>query len=104
MALSTPLPLLQDQPVTTGPPPFSRPGVLDAGWIKTLALEAGADDVGVAEISLPELDEQREDIRAVFPRAKSLLSFVVCMNREPIRSPARSIANLEFHRTGNEVN
>lgn len=26
------------------------------------------------------------------------------MNREPIRSPARSVANLEFHRTGDHVN
>ena len=26
------------------------------------------------------------------------------MNREPIRSPARSVANLEFHHTGDHVN
>ena len=26
------------------------------------------------------------------------------MNREPIRTPARSVANLEFHHTGDEVN
>jgi hypothetical protein len=26
------------------------------------------------------------------------------MNREPIRSPARSVANLEFHHAGDEVN
>ena len=26
------------------------------------------------------------------------------MNREPIRSPARSIANLEFRHTGDQVN
>ena len=26
------------------------------------------------------------------------------MNREPIRNPARSVANLEFHATGDEVN
>ena len=26
------------------------------------------------------------------------------MNREPIRSPARSVANLEFHHTGDQVN
>jgi hypothetical protein len=30
---------------------------------------------------------------------------VVCrMNREPVRSPARSIANLEFHHSGDRVN
>ena len=26
------------------------------------------------------------------------------MNREPTRSPARSVANLEFHHTGDHVN
>ncbi len=35
---------------------------------------------------------------------KTLLSFVCRMNREPIRSPARSVANLEFHHTGDHVN
>ena len=39
-----------------------------------------------------------------FPPAKTLLSFVCRMNREPIRSPARSVANLEFHHTGDHVN
>ena len=33
-----------------------------------------------------------------------LLSFVCRMNREPIRNPARSVANLEFHHTGDHVN
>jgi ferredoxin len=33
----------------------------------------------------------------------TLLSFVCRMNREPIRSTARSVANLEFHHTGEEV-
>ena len=41
---------------------------------------------------------------AVFPPTKTLLSFVCRMNREPIRSPARSVANLEFHHTGDHVN
>src|SRR5262249_7939579 len=29
--------------------------------------------------------------------AKTLVSYVRRMNREPLRSPARSLANLEFH-------
>ena len=32
------------------------------------------------------------------------MSFVVRMNRENIRTPARSIANLEFHHTTDEAN
>ena len=56
------------------------------------------------EINRPEIADQRNDILAVFPRTKTLVSFVCRMNREPIRSPARSVANLEFHHGGDHVN
>lgn len=78
--------------------------LLDAAWLRQLVLDAGADDVGFVEIGRPTLDEQREDILKAFPRTKTLIAFVVCMNREPIRSPARSVANLEFHHSGDQVN
>ena len=72
--------------------------------LRQLALDCGADDVGLVEIARPALDDQRADILRAFPPTKTLLSFVCRMNREPIRSPARSVANLEFHDTGDHVN
>ncbi len=81
-----------------------RPSKLDVSWLRQLCLEAGADDVGFVEIDRPVLGKDRPDILATFPRTKTLISFVVRMNREPIRSPMRSIANLEFHHTGDQVN
>ncbi|MCZ6488962.1 MAG: SCP2 sterol-binding domain-containing protein [Acidobacteria bacterium] len=86
---------------STEPP---RPAKLDPSWLRQLCLEAGADDAGFVEMERPEIADQREDILAAFPRAKTLVSFVCRMNRENIRTPARSIANLEFHHTGDEVN
>jgi hypothetical protein len=80
------------------------PTKLDADWLRRLCREAGADDVGLVEISRPALDDQRDDILRYFPPTKTLLSFVCRMNREPIRSPARSVANLEFHHTGDHAN
>ncbi len=77
---------------------------LDADWLRNLCLEAGADDAGFVEIDRPELADQRADILAAFPPTKTLVSFVCRMNRENVRSPARSVANLEFHHTGDEVN
>lgn len=77
---------------------------LDAGWLKQLVLDAGADDVGFVEIGRPALDDQREDILKSFPHTKTLVSFVVRMNREAVRTPARSVSNLEFHHSGEEVN
>jgi NAD-dependent dihydropyrimidine dehydrogenase PreA subunit len=81
----------------------SSPG-LSAGWLRQLCLEAGADDVGFVEIDRAELADQRDEILSFFPHTKTLISFVRRMNREPIRSAARSIANLEFHHTGDDVN
>src|SRR5499426_4213522 len=77
---------------------------LNAEWLRRLCLEAGADDVGFIEIDRPDLADQRDDILSFFPQIKTLISFVLRMNREPIRSTARSIANLEFHHTGDHVN
>ena len=76
---------------------------LDAAWLRQLVLESGADDVGFVEIERAALDDQRDDIVQAFPRTKTLISYVVRMNREPIRTPNRSVANLEFHHTGDEV-
>jgi len=77
---------------------------LDTKWLRQLCLAAGADDVGFVEIDRPELADERVDIVRFFPRTKALISFVVRMNREPIRSPARSVANVEFHQSGERVN
>ena len=69
------------------PGPAESPQPLDAAWLRQLCLDCGADDAGLVEISRPALDDQRADILRAFPPAKSLLSFVCRMNREPIRSP-----------------
>jgi Fe-S-cluster-containing hydrogenase component 2 len=77
---------------------------LDAAWLRHLCLEAGADDVGFVDIDRPELASERADISSFFPHTKTLISFVLRMNREPVRNPARSVANVEFHQTGHRVN
>jgi len=81
-----------------------EPQPLDSARLRQLCLHAGADDVGLVEIGRPELDDQRDDILRAVAGTKTLMSFVVRMNREPIRAPARSVANLEFHHTGDQVN
>ncbi|MCA0350781.1 MAG: 4Fe-4S binding protein [Chloroflexi bacterium] len=74
------------------------PRLADA-TLRELCLDSGADDVGFVSIDRAELDNQRAEILENFPWARSLISIVCRMNREPIRSPARSVANLEFHHT-----
>ena len=67
-------------------------------------MEAGADDAGVVSTSRSEFDADRDDLETLYPWARSAISFLVRMHREPVRSPARSLANLEFHQAGEQVN
>ncbi len=85
-------------------PAPTRPEVLDAQWLRGLCLEAGADDVGFVEIERPALTDQLADITAAFPHPRALISFVCRTNREAVRSPARSVGNLEFHQTYDRTN
>jgi ferredoxin len=85
-------------------PTSTAPRQLDGAWLRQLCLDAGADDVGFVGIDRPEIDDQRREILDAFPRTRALISLVCRMNREPIRSPARSVANLEFHHSGEHVN
>ena len=78
--------------------------ILDTAWLRNLCIDAGADDVGFVEPDQPGIIDHKAEIGDVFPVTKSLISFVVRMNRENIRTPARSIVNLEFHRSTDEVN
>ena len=75
-----------------------------ADEIKRLCRQCGCDDVGIVSIDRPELDDQREDILRFAPWTRTLVSIVCRMHREPIRSVGRSMANLEFHHVGDEVN
>src|SRR5581483_4382887 len=86
---------------TAAATPLESP--IDAAALRQMALDCGAADAGVVEISRPGLDPQRDEILRNYPWTKTLLSFVVRMAREPVRGAPRSVANLEFHRAGHEV-
>src|SRR5260221_1709249 len=77
---------------------------IDATWLRKLCLDAGADDVGFVQLDRASLGDEQARIQRAFPRTRSLISFVLRMNRENVRSPARSVANNEFHHAGDEVN
>jgi NAD-dependent dihydropyrimidine dehydrogenase PreA subunit len=68
-----------------------------------LARTCGADDAGLVSIDDPAVAEERPYVLRAFPSTRTLLALVARMLREPVRSPARSVANLEFHSAGHEV-
>ena len=81
-----------------------KPGVIDADWLRQVCLDAGADDVAFASVENPDLASQREHVDAALPGTRSYISLVVKMNRDNVRSTARSVANQEFHRSGEIMN
>src|SRR5205809_270490 len=69
-----------------GPALPAAPAVLGFDELRELCLAAGADDVGFVEVTRPEIADQKADIDAVFPHARTLIGFVCRMNQENIRT------------------
>jgi ferredoxin len=77
---------------------------LSAAALRAICLRAGADDAGFVEIGRAELASERPGVLAAFPGTRTLVAYVCRMHQEPIRSPARSVSNLEFHHVGEHAN
>ncbi|MGN5381835.1 hypothetical protein ACQ4WX_46360 [Streptomyces lasalocidi] len=78
--------------------------MIDADWLRALCLEAGADDAAAVSLDHPDLAGERDHVLAALPGTRALVSLMVRMNRANTRSPARSVANQEFHQTDEQVN
>lgn len=74
-----------------------------AADLGSLLIALGADDYGFVDIENPAIQVDREYIDVCFPKTKTLVSIVCHMNREPVKSLNRSVANLEFHHVGTQV-
>jgi Fe-S-cluster-containing hydrogenase component 2 len=81
-------------------PPAAK---LTSDEVRALALAAGADDAAIVSLDHPALAEEKQHALAAFSGARSFVAFVVGTHRENIRSPKRSVANLEFHRAGHFI-
>ncbi|MGY0063598.1 4Fe-4S binding protein [Streptomyces sp. LZ34] len=82
----------------------SPPAVIDAAWLRELCLAAGADDAAAVSLDHPDLAGEREHALAALPGTRTLIAMAVRMNRDNCRSPARSVANQEFHQTDEQAN
>ncbi len=81
-----------------------RPDVLDADWLRKICLDAGVDDVAFASVDNPDLVSEVTHVGEALAGTRSYISLVVKMNRDNVRSTARSVANQEFHRSGEILN
>jgi epoxyqueuosine reductase len=70
---------------------------IDSDWLREVALEAGADDVGFVSLNNPAVASERDYVREALPGAQSLVSICLRSNRENMRSVARSMASHELY-------
>src|ERR1044072_482949 len=82
----------------------SPPAAIDAAWLRELCLAAGADDEGAVSLDHPDLAGEGEYGQCGPPGTRTLIAMAVRMNRDNCRSPARSVANQEFHQTDEQAN
>ena len=82
----------------------AAPPRLTKAWLRQLCLDAGADDVGFVSVERAELAGERPHILKALPGTQTLISIVTRLHRENIRTPARSVGNLEFHRSYHHIN
>lgn len=88
---------VQSRPAPAPAPPFTQ------SVARAMALAAGADDAAAVSLDHPDLAEELPWVRRAFPAAQSLIALVARMHPESIRSPLRSVANHEFHQTGDHI-
>ncbi|MGW5749175.1 4Fe-4S binding protein, partial [Amycolatopsis sp. NPDC003861] len=84
--------------------PADPPPVLDAARLRELCRAAGADDVAAVSLDHPDLAGEREYVLGALPGTRTLIAMAFRMNRDNCRSPARSVANQEFHQTDEQAN
>ena len=96
---------LKDHPIAErirlNPP--APPASLSLDALKALVMECGADDCGIVSLDDPLLKDEAVHARRAFAGARLAVSIVSRMNRAPIRSPARSASNNEFHKVSHDV-
>ncbi|MEU9917308.1 4Fe-4S binding protein [Streptomyces sp. NPDC051001] len=82
----------------------SPPAVIDAAWLRELCLAAGADDAAAVSLDHPDLAGERAHVQSALPGTRTLIAMAIRMNRDNCRSPARSVANQEFHQSDEKAN
>lgn len=78
--------------------------MIDAAWLRALCLAAGADDAATVSLDHADLAGEREHVLAALPGTRSLIAMAFRLNRDNCRSPARSVANQEFHQADEQAN
>ncbi len=68
----------------------------EAAYLKQLAMEAGADDVGIISLSCKAVAEYKQGLLEVMPDTQSVMVLAFRVNQTLLRSQAHSVVDNEF--------
>ena len=71
--------------------------------IRKICLDEGIDDVGFVEIERKALGSVKQEVLALYPKTKTIISICIRTNPENVQGTSRSLANEEFHKTYDEL-
>ena len=69
---------------------------VDYKTLKDMAVSAGADDCGIADIYSAALEDEKNEILSIYPETKAVISIVIKLNRENVQCVSRSVSDHEF--------
>ena len=79
-------------------------GELKADQLKQIALDAGADDAGIIDLSRDALADHRQDLLTAMPDTQSIMALVFRVHQQHLRSTVHSVADFEFKQVWTEAN
>lgn len=77
--------------------------IIESAWLREMALRYGADDAGFVEVSRPGLGMEGENAKFLMPTAKTMISIIRKLNKNAVRVPARTAANMTWHHTNDKL-
>ena len=78
--------------------------MLESAQLKQMALAAGADDVGLIDLSRDAMADYRQDLLDAMPDTQSVMVLVFRVNQNHLKSLAHSVADHEFKQVWTDAN
>jgi len=78
--------------------------ILESTQLKKMALNAGADDAGLVDLSRDAMADYRQDLLAAMPDTKSVMTLAFRVNQNHLKSLTHSVADHEFKQVWTDAN
>lgn len=72
--------------------------IIPFNTLKDIVLSSGADDCGIVDINRNSIKEESSEIKKAFPKLNTLISFVLSLNKNNLRSIDGSLRDIEYSR------